>query len=149
MDQSTESRSTCRRTLQNYASALKQESFASLFPDKLPVVVVYVTKSDDRAKGLTQLIESMGSLSYRAVALPMQSAAEWLFEAVTQPPGAMPGSAGVTRAVDYDDLFKTLSDIYETFCEDLRARQDRGEQLVPLPSVLRAYEVLNKVRAAS
>lgn len=149
VDQSTESRSVCRRTLRNYSSALEQPSFAKLFPDRLPVVVLYVTKGHGRAEGLKEVVESAGRLPYRAVALPMQDAAVWLSESVAVPPGPLPGSVEVGRAVDYDEVVTALMDIYTTCREDLQKRAERGEQLNQEASVLKAYEVLNKIHKAA
>lgn len=79
IDRSTESHARCKRTIDRYASSIIYGHYRKLFGDDLPCSVVYITKSERRAKGLQKLMDDRFSkLPYEGLAMITREATEWL-----------------------------------------------------------------------
>ena len=59
-----------------------------------------------------------------------------------------PASCTAHRLVHCDELATTLRDIFATRCQDLKTRPQIGEPITWPPSVIRAYEVVEKLHEA-
>lgn len=87
LDRSTEGLRICRAALNAYRNAMDAPGYSAALPGTAATIVVYVTKTEERAKNLRALIESLGKLPFRALAMESRQAAKWLSTAVTDPPG--------------------------------------------------------------
>tara|TARA_R110002073_G_scaffold164180_1_gene320346 strand:- start:110 stop:1072 length:963 start_codon:yes stop_codon:yes gene_type:complete len=97
IDRSTEPSSRLRAILERYTSAFRQPSYTGLFPDALPPSVLYVTKSEARAKNISVLISEL-ELPYAAYALNTPAAMDFLNDAINRQESAPPHARAKTQA---------------------------------------------------
>ena len=141
VDRSTESHTRCKRTLQGYRQSLRQGKYAEQFPDKLPVTVVYVTRSARRAKGLQDLVGRLGELPYKGMAMTVAQASEWLRD--------MTGTYPVNEEDGVRAELATARVVLRKLYDDFRqvATELKAEGRLPQSgnSLIAAYEYLRAV----
>jgi len=92
IDRSTETHGRIQTILQRYTSAFRQPAFATQFPDALPPCVLYMTKSEGRAKNLQAHISEL-DLPFAAYAMHTPKATEFLNQAINSQEASTPHPA--------------------------------------------------------
>lgn len=137
VDRSTESHTRCKRSLEGYRQSIREGNYRKEFPDDLPVIVLYITKSARRAKGLQTVIDGLRDLPFRGLAMVTSKATEWLRDITAD----LPAEDNVKA--EFQSACLLLRRLYDDYRRDLGERKAQGLAMpTSTESLMDAYNFL-------
>ena len=138
VDRSTESHTRCKRTMKRYASSIRFGHYRKRFPDNLPALVVYITTSERRARGLQKLMDGLVGLPYRGIAMTSKQATEWLRDQTSSLPAETPNSG----REELDSVCLLLRELYKEYRDFVADELAKGITMAPPKAMMEAYAYL-------